>query len=338
MDRLWENSPENDWYDYVNKVRKLNFAVGGAFLLFGISEFVAIVASLFYSHNVLDTMVFSLAGIGFSLMFLYVMYRVEKVARKFTISFSGFIRRGIYLSVVLIASVPYFLVIVLPVLPYNSLYLFLGVTFAYLGTVVVLTILNRISRYGFKLARSLDNEEIEKGLKETAEYLQMDYIQPMVTNGKEIKMANAYCSGLFKHKIWITDYLLENLEIDEVVSVLSHEYTHAKYNHNAKIAMPIFTAYLIFAIMVVYSLISHIIILYSLFYLIGVAFLPYILYLPRTRLELRADRIASRAKSSDITVSALEKIYRLNLVLPNRGSLTHPSLDARIKKLRKNGN
>lgn len=337
MDRLWDNDPENDWYDYVDRARKLSSSTGVAAILFGIVELVAIFFALFFQRGVWLTSLLILVGVGFSLLFLYTMYRMEKKVRKFTISFMKYIQKSALVPLVLVASLPYFFAVFITILPPGPEYLIIAIMLAYPVAVLVLSILNRISRYGFRHAYPLKNEDVERKLRDTAAGLHMDYIHPMVTNGTEFRIANAYCSGIFRHRIWITDFLLENLGNDEIVAILSHEYAHAKYQHAQKIVIPVFIAYLIFAILAVYSLIFHVLILYSLFYLFGVAFLPYILYLPKLRLELRADRVASSIYGVETTISVMKKIYRLNLVLPERGSLSHPSLNTRIKKLRKIG-
>lgn len=49
--------------------------------------------------------------------------------------------------------------------------------------------------------------------------------------GSKNKTANAVVSGFFKKRIFVTDYLMENLSRDEIEAIVAHEIGHIKKGH-----------------------------------------------------------------------------------------------------------
>lgn len=173
--------------------------------------------------------------------------------------------------------------------------------------------------------------EIEQSLKIP------EYVIHVVPE-KHLKVANAYCAGIFKNRIFITDYLLDNLEEDEVVTILSHELGHVVYKHNLKgmlltFSLLFLSAALFFSFTYIpdATLANQLSFAGIIMFLVG---MPAIVPSVRRIYELQADTFASQFVDMETAISALKKTNYLNLIpAVLSGSATHPSLPNRIKNI-----
>lgn len=337
MENLREKNWEDQWRDYISRSRKLSQKSGLVFFLFGFIEIAVTLIYFIVQRTATNIATFSLLGMFFIVLFLYTIYLTEKKYKGITASFPFFAKRTLYIVFVVIFATPYFILVLFPLLDY-----FFGNYALPVSTVIFaaefagVLILNHRARISPGRAHLLDDESILGELRNAAERLKVPYIDPFVIPGKDMKVANAYCSGFIHHRIWITDYAIENLSRDEIISVIAHEYGHAKYHHNLMLMLPVAIVYPAFFGVMMYNYFAQGLMPWFVPLIEMVAILtPYFLYLPRTRSELHADRTAAGVMGVETTIWALRKLTMLNLILPYRGSMSHPSLESRIRKLNK---
>jgi Zn-dependent protease with chaperone function len=155
---------------------------------------------------------------------------------------------------------------------------------------------------------------------------------------KERRIANAAVSGLFRRQraVFLTDHLLHCLKPSEVVAVVAHELGHARFLH------------LLFNFLL--AIMSGIFVIWGLFLLsdyvqsqeevgfaivlLEVVYITVVFGLFARRFERQADLYAAHATgSAELVCSALLKLATANGTSIKKGSLTHPSIHARVKRL-----
>ncbi|MFC6718138.1 M48 family metalloprotease [Natrialbaceae archaeon GCM10025810] len=166
--------------------------------------------------------------------------------------------------------------------------------------------------------------------------------------GASTRVANALVAGTIPgvRYVFLTDYLLEEFDDDEVRAILAHEFGHVAGHHLWQRAL------LTVAAVVTWVLAAEhvgLAVLEKRFGLAGVAFpiaIGYGIYHVSLlgglayRQEYRADAYAARAAGVDATVSALEKIADSNDMRRDAGLLYalathHPPIDDRIDAVRR---
>lgn len=164
---------------------------------------------------------------------------------------------------------------------------------------------------------------------------------------RDKKLANALVCGLFKKRIFISDYLMDNMTVDEIRSILAHEIGHVKKKHTLKRMLMIILGIILFITLifitasldvsleldipgpVIFILLLSFVVLYFIFFT---------KYLYR-RHETQADIFAIESGSSpEVFATALIKIAKLNHMGRhfNRADAkfqTHPSMIKRIKTI-----
>lgn len=168
--------------------------------------------------------------------------------------------------------------------------------------------------------------------------------------GEKWKEANAYIIGLWKKRIFISDYLLSHLSDDEILAVLAHEIGHIKKKHLWLKISYIFLLYPLFlgisSIMDVVQKPLEKLIYQPLLIFLGILFLfsfliAYFLFYAKIErfFEYQADLYAIKCEiSPKILISALQKIallndQRLSLNRVDEKLRSHPSIQKRIKFL-----
>ncbi len=177
----------------------------------------------------------------------------------------------------------------------------------------------------------------------------------VMDGSRRSKHSNAYFTGFHKNKrIVFFDTLLENLSVNEIISVLAHEIGHYKEKHILKsILINIFLSLFIFFIMFKLSTIqfffnavgvnfispASIVITYSLLFpIIGFFITPLLTAFSRKN-EYEADNFAKKYTNKADLISALKKLYKDNLSILKPSPLyanfyyTHPTVFERIRKL-----
>lgn len=167
-----------------------------------------------------------------------------------------------------------------------------------------------------------------------------------VTGKKEHKIANAGVSGIIPgHRyIFVTEYMLETFEPEEIKAVIAHEIGHIKGRHlwiNALIAV----GWFVFWMGVVFLLTKLNVDILSPAVFFGVFFFAYIVYFllvqrkVSLRNEFKADEFAAKVVGKETVIRTLEKLARVNLTPKKTGKWfsflsLHPSIEERIGHLR----
>ena len=164
---------------------------------------------------------------------------------------------------------------------------------------------------------------------------------------RSIKQGNAVVAGIFPRfrYIFLTDYLIDNLEDDELLAVVAHEIGHAKKHHlPIKVAVPFLVAFgaLLFAVLMaalglsgdVAAVIG--VIIFPIGLIAGLVVLQGAVAL---KLETSADDYACDAVGADATARALKKLADMNMTKEKTGVLfnlltQHPAVGERIARIR----
>ncbi len=160
-------------------------------------------------------------------------------------------------------------------------------------------------------------------------------------NGKAFKEANAMVVGIVKpFTVFISDYLIEELTEEELLSVIYHEIGHIKMHHllTKNVFLITFYPVIIFVGEFMDKYFSSINIIIGMLLMLFVVFLYCgLLFMFISRMqEYQADAYAvTICQNKQIFISALQKIQKLNLLLGERNFgeellSTHPSIKKRI--------
>lgn len=166
------------------------------------------------------------------------------------------------------------------------------------------------------------------------------FIWPMKSN----KHANALVSGLIHKQIFLSDYLLEKLSIEETKAILAHEIGHIKKRH-----LWIRTA-LIIGMLIIFPLLGELFEYYeetvaeipiwlglSIFAVIFILYFGFFLYFVYRLQERQADSfVLDLGVDGQVFISALYKLAKLNHAVMKYNKLdeklmTHPSMAKRIR-------
>ncbi len=194
----------------------------------------------------------------------------------------------------------------------------------FLGAVYLIMYRMSWNRTCLKDARPMENPALSERLGEIADQSGMDHVTPLVADGKSFGIANAFCVGIFRPKMVITDYLMENLTEEETAAILSHEMGHMKYRDTFKRGISPLLAFLAVIVMIVivgvgyagYLPIPPVTVLFPNFILVWVVILFAGVMIPGMfmvrRSEERADGFAAEHNDPQIFISALGKTRFLN--------------------------
>lgn len=261
-----------------------------------------------------------------------IFYKLAMQLREGMISFSEYIKSSftdmviIILPLVLIVT----LKILFPVLFKSPMFVLIMVAISYN------ILLPYILKLRFKNCRPLEINLPEE--------FKTEKYKVYVYDGEISKEANAMACGVIPpYHIYISDYLVDNLDSDELISVLLHEFGHIKKHHF--VVKNLYLAGL-------YPLMSFLgwimdTYFYSISIFLGIAIMLGVLILFGAGIfllisryqEYSADKFAiSLIKDKNIFISALNKIKDLNLSseTKNKGEeffSTHPPFDKRIKNI-----
>jgi len=163
------------------------------------------------------------------------------------------------------------------------------------------------------------------------------------------KVANAIVCGIFVKKIFVSDYLIKNLTVEEIKAILAHEVGHLKGFHLWIRTALIIIAYPIF-IPIGYAMESFeeatkinipIPLGVVLFLLIFILYFVFLGMLFSRMQERQADEYVIKSGiAPEVFISALTKLTVLNDSLETMGKFeekleSHPSLSNRIKYINK---
>jgi STE24 endopeptidase len=172
-----------------------------------------------------------------------------------------------------------------------------------------------------------------------------------ILSWKSMKVANAFQVGTFSaYSVFLSDYMLSQLEPQEVDAIVAHELAHAKCKHSLKRVLMIMPLTLAGANVIVYlayyasyyavpdaiTVVSTLLLSASLFIATP------ILSLALSRgFELKADELAATVLGPEAVISALIKLQHLNLAADDmrkwrRLFSSHPPISLRIQRIRAN--
>ena len=155
-----------------------------------------------------------------------------------------------------------------------------------------------------------------------------------------LPFANAVVTGMFSHyrHAYFSDYLLEALSLDEIVAVFAHEmghvhFRHLMYNYVLSVAMVLVLVWCIWAAEPLFEAASPVVVPVMVLAIIA-AYTIFVMRVFLNRFEHQADLYAAGLLGDvGLLQRTLRRIADLNLSLPSRRSLTHPSIDDRCAAL-----
>jgi STE24 endopeptidase len=193
--------------------------------------------------------------------------------------------------------------------------------------------------------------EIKDELKEFLNNAGLEKVKLYLWPTKKNKVANALVAGLIKKEVFISDYLLENLDIEETKAILAHEIGHIKRHH-----LWIRTA-LFLGIIVIFPSVGALFEWYeaefseisiwigvSIIVILFIAYMGFFMYFIYRVQERQADAYVLELGVNPIVfISGLYKINKLNNMVMKFGKLdeklqTHPSMAKRIKWIMEKSN
>jgi len=196
-----------------------------------------------------------------------------------------------------------------------------------------------LTRFKYRKSKKVDTDFFTRIGEKKRKYIAYVY------DGEFMKEANAMVCGITPpHHLYISNYLLNNLNEDEVDAVICHEIGHIKKFHlfiKTAILMVDYGLVVCFGAMLdKYFSSVHFVISLSMFLAFGVFLALMYKWVARMQ-ECQADRYAViRTRKPEAMIRALEKFEELNMKLAgkeNVGNLlaTHPGLKRRVEKIRK---
>ncbi|MBM4352987.1 MAG: hypothetical protein FJ109_04210 [Deltaproteobacteria bacterium] len=188
------------------------------------------------------------------------------------------------------------------------------------------------------LASFPDGEVLLPLLARLARRAGVDLSRVHVWLTRERRVANAAVSGLLPgHRtVFLTDYLIRSLPPQEVVAVVAHEVGHARFHHlafNFLLAI-LSSAFVLLGLSLVEDMIETqqqlalAVVLLEAVYLLGV------FGMMARRFERQADLYAAWAvEAPRLVASSLLRLATANQLSIRKGSLTHPSIASRVRRL-----
>lgn len=193
-------------------------------------------------------------------------------------------------------------------------------------------------------AKILKNEKLRKTLLELADEFEVKIKDIKITEIFGEKVANAMVSGIlpkFRY-IFLTDYLLENFDENEIKAIVAHELAHVKKKHlilKEIIAIGWFVFWILLSFLIKNFMKSFLSFTFTFLF----AFLFYFLLINgkiSLKFEREADILAAKIVGKKYVIKALKKLAKVNVAPRKTGKLfnlitLHPSIEERIKYLEK---
>lgn len=324
--------------EYITGMRRLTRVF--SILLFAM-PLVLLFVWIMYIENVTVLLASVLIYLAITFMSIYTRYVADRKYRDLDCSLAYYIIHSdasvetIRISALVLGILLFVLLQTLGSLGQDTF--FVGLNLFIILSLVLSIFSPRFRRYERRSA-PVDDEILQK-VREISDAAHVPPYILRVIPERKMKVANAYCAGILKSKIFITDYLVDNLEPDEAACIIAHELGHATYRHNLKslgitffflfASAALFFSHIFISSLLVSALLQEAGILLFIF---GVpAFVPSL----RRRFEIQADLFASWFFSEETAVNALLKTNYLNLTpLAMSGGVTHPPLAVRISRIR----
>lgn len=310
-------------------------------LIGGIWIFIMII--LIFYNTFLDLLTLLPAG-GIMLLLLYVDYNTEKKYREIEGSFQNYISYNgpTLLAMVIIWIVVFIVVKSIRKWPLQGASLFIWANLLVIIFIIFLYKTNILYFYLVRRARPLNDGALVSKIRDLQRKMGIGYVELYILKGKKMKIANAIQIGSKRYAVFLYDYLLENLETDEILAVISHEFAHIKLRHTTKLQrMGIFQIfyYLNVATFFAYTLEhnnhSGMTLLFILLLFISIYIVSLVSLFILRRFEKEADLLGvSYLENKKSMITALEKLSELGYIPKKRHrefTQTHPSIHKRIE-------
>ncbi len=190
-------------------------------------------------------------------------------------------------------------------------------------------IIHFLIRKSVKLSDIFINNEVsqlstEMNIKDPTVYI-------LNTNNR---IANAFEVNSKEAYVFITSFLMNVLDYNEIIAVLAHELSHIKLKHNSKTSFINFIVYIILINLVSVGSVTSSIFLFPAFFLLLLVFVFLGVPAIKRRNEVKADLNAVKYVNRQYLIDALEKISNIDKIPDNvmrSLSLDHPSTAKRVK-------
>ncbi len=271
-----------------------------------------------------------------------MVYLLDRKFRKTKAGYLRYLGRSLgYLYIV----APFWVLSVVYALSFRDHYLSLLYYEAILAAILVIMTMNIRVHVWQRRSKEIDNGEVASGAWEIAMKMGIQISGIRIVDWSKEKIANAFQAGLLHYYIFVSNFLLDNLSVEQDVAILAHEMAHAKRKHLKKTMIFIATDMIILGNIVFITLIFNLNYSIKASLFLGV-FLPIFvvlyIFLPflQRRYEKEADIFAANFVNPKFLAESLLKISELNHTpknIPRRWNLSHPSTSERVAYLAKLG-
>ncbi len=224
--------------NYMYMVRKLAGRNTAVLFLF---PFAFVFIGAIFAHYLLVLAGSAALYTGLIVLLIHSRYKLDKEYRQMSMSFRFFL----FNSPISFSFLKYFIFGILVLssiisLSYLPPTIFTGIIelVAFMGITSFLLLWSPYIRNLIRHSTELDSPGINARLSAMEREAGIHEVRARVIDGKTFGVANAFCVGVFRPKICITDLLLESVSEDEAVSLLAHELAHLKYRHVLKRILP----------------------------------------------------------------------------------------------------
>lgn len=326
--------------DYIQNLRRITrpFSI----LLF-LMPAALILVWLFFIESFYALLVSVAVYILLVVVSIFARYRAEKKYRELVVNFGYYlIHSDFSVYTIRVASVVLSILIFILVETYRGFNQveFFSLVIAFIVISFGLSVFSpRFMRYE-RMSKEIGSQTIKDGVTNISDSTDLPRFALRIVPEKKMKVANAYCTGVLRNRVYVTDYLMDNLSESEMLVIIAHELGHVFYRHNLKIL--VLTFFLLFAsaglffsyLYISIPLVSALMTQAGIFlFILGV---PALVPSVKRTYELQADMFASRFQSEETSVNALLKTSYLNLTpMQASGGLTHPPLPIRINRIRR---
>lgn len=294
-----------------------------------------------FNFRIIDYLFLLIFQIAAVLAVANLKYETERRYRQIWAPRIKYVVQAASFYIFLIVSLPVLLILVSLFFRLNP-FLRVGIINSLFAFLLIFLLSNIPARRIAHYSKPLDDEYLNRRASEISKKLNTGSLKLYVIDLDKFKIANAGQVGARKFSVFISSYLIKNLEPEETVAVIAHEFAHAKKRHVLKNMMLSWLSMLIAANMLLFPFdISNLPYLDAALFLGGLAILfgSTIFVLPyyQRKFESEADVIAASIIDGNLLISALEKIAELNLTprdLSKFWNLDHPSTRERVRKIR----
>ncbi|MEM0139852.1 MAG: M48 family metalloprotease [Ferroplasma sp.] len=236
-----------------------------------------------------------------------------------------------YLSIFLLA-----MLIVEGEIPTLRVYAYLVLLNAFLIFIWAIAANSPMVNILIKKAKRLEDIFINNEVAELASQMNINIPEVYIINTGD-RIANAFEVNKKESYIFITSYLMQILDYNEIIGVLAHELSHIKLKHNRKTMLINFVVFIILLNLISISISS---VNPSVFYTTPVYVLALIIFIViispalKRRNEVQADLNAVKYVDKEYLVDGLRKISEIDKIPENvlrSVSLDHPSTEKRIR-------